>query len=85
MHRILDHYERLPDNANDRAALYANLTILVRDLPTEATQSIEAWLTDGGEFPFARPIRPSSPESRHHGLAGWNQRGGDDMDDDMDI
>lgn len=59
MHRILDHYERLPNKANDRAALYANLTILARDLPAAETQSIEMWLANDGDFPFVRPVRQS--------------------------
>lgn len=61
MHRILDHYERLPDNANDRAALYANLAILARNLSPDDTESIETWLANGGDFPFARPVRPPQP------------------------
>jgi hypothetical protein len=60
MHRILDHYERLPPNANDRVALYTTLTALARTIPQEEAQSIETWLANGGRsgaFPFTRPVR----------------------------
>lgn len=91
MNRILDHYERLPPNGNDRAALFANLTALARDIPQEEAQSIENWLANGGDFPFARPTReqaPSYPTRRprqrpgHQGFGGG--RGGFDNGADWD-
>lgn len=82
MHRILDHYERLPDNASNRVALYTNLATLAREIPSDEAQSIETWLASGGDFPFARPVRQPLPEvappfpphyGRHHG-AGRHHR-----------
>src|SRR4051812_15579092 len=86
MHRILDHYERLPENASDRVALYTTLTALARDIPGEEAQSIETWLSSGGEFPFKRDIRqPTLDRGRGFGGQGF---GGDfddeDEDEDMD-
>jgi hypothetical protein len=66
MHRILDHYERLPDNANQRVALYTSLASLARETPQEEITAIELWLSNGGDFPFVRPIRQPALGSFDH-------------------
>src|SRR4051794_39821059 len=80
MHRILDHYERLPDNANDRVALYTTLTALARDIPAEESKSLESWLANGGDFPFQRAIR----QPAFQGGGGFGARGFGDVDEDED-
>lgn len=65
MHRILDHYERLPHNANDRVALYTNLTTAAREISRDEAEAVKQWLENGGEFPFARPARESFHTRSH--------------------
>lgn len=58
MQRVLRHYGRAPDNPGSRAALFAALSGLARELDADEAahdqiQQLTSWLREGGEFPAA--------------------------------
>lgn len=55
MQQVLRNHDRLPENTNDRAALFTSLYDLSNELSDEESVRIQDWLRDGGAFP--QPIR----------------------------
>lgn len=57
MQQVLRTYGRLPASPS-RAALYAALFELAKELDEDETRNLEEWLKNGGEFPAPTPKNP---------------------------